>query len=50
MGIIVQVQLWKAPAFINYLDIIHRAYNSFIGPAFVHDDDDMWASLGPSIA
>lgn len=39
MAVIVQAQLWRASALITYLDIIHRAYSSFLRLAWLKYDE-----------
>lgn len=39
MVVVVQVQPWRASAVIKYFDIIHRAYSSFHGSAWLKYDE-----------
>lgn len=51
MAVIVQPQSWSALALIKYLDIIHRAYNSFLGSEWLKYDEmfHMHASVDPTL-
>lgn len=49
-GITDQVQLWKAPVLIKYCDIIHSAYNSFLGLTWLCNKMFcMWESLASTM-
>lgn len=51
LAVVMQSQLLKGPALVEYFDIVHHAYNSFVGSAWLRYDEvfRMWATMDPSL-
>lgn len=48
MAVIVQAQPWKPSAMIEYFDIIHSAYSTFLSSAWLkYDETHIWAIVDP---
>lgn len=49
--VVMQAQLWRNPAMVKYFDMVHHAYNSFVGSVWLCYVEmfHMRAAMDPSV-